>query len=84
MGCRFDRRRISDVEFVTILRIHERDAHSVAIQWRLVFVFFMFIDYSYANVSLTVRREALRAGKALAIVARKSVKTSQAIIPLMP
>lgn len=42
------------------------------------------IDYSYANVSLTVISEALRAGMALATVARMSVNINQAIIPVMP
>ena len=41
-------------------------------------------NYSYANVSLTVSCEALRAGRALATVARSSVKINQAKIPLMP
>ena len=40
--------------------------------------------YSYANVSRTVSRDALRAGNALAMVARKSVRISQAIIPVTP
>ena len=40
--------------------------------------------YSYASVSRTVNREALRAGKALAIVARTSVKINQAMMPVMP
>ena len=46
--------------------------------------YFIMTDYSYASVSLTVSCEALRAGSALATVARKSVKISHAIIPLMP
>ena len=49
-----------------------------------VFEFQIILHYSYANVSLTVNREARRAGNALAKVARRSVKISQAMIPLMP
>ena len=40
--------------------------------------------YSYASVSLTVNRDALLAGNALANVPRTIVKISQAITPLAP
>jgi hypothetical protein len=40
--------------------------------------------YSYANVSLTVSRDALRAGRALAREPRTMVKINQARIPLVP
>ena len=43
-----------------------------------------FIYYSYANVSLTVNRDALLAGMALATDARISIKISHAMIPLAP
>jgi hypothetical protein len=45
---------------------------------------FIVMDYSYASVSLTVKRDALLAGSALAIVASTIVKTSQARMPLIP
>ena len=71
---------------------------SAIVIWRLLFipfwdisfpgcvtlVYFVMIDYSYASLSLTVSCDALRAGKALAMVARMSVKISHAIIPLIP
>lgn len=40
--------------------------------------------YSYASVSLTVKREALLAGRALAKVPNTIVKINQAITPLAP
>ena len=40
--------------------------------------------YSYASVSLTVKREALLAGSALANVPNTIVKISHAITPLAP
>lgn len=45
---------------------------------------YLFTFYSYANVSLTVNRDARRAGNALASVPNTSVKINQAITPLAP
>jgi len=45
---------------------------------------YFHIYYSYARVSLTVKRDALLAGNALAIVARTRVMINQTMIPLRP
>ena len=54
------------------------------IESRACSLFFGFLLYSYASVSLTVNFEALRAGKALASEPSAIVKINQATIPLRP